>query len=184
MKTEVLAVFTAGLASLLATNVEAKDVNFKITTTIEGKPLVIYDRAVKANDLQIGNFNSFRKDVNELTSYHNGINISELPCVLEVGGKKFAFKGGKFASNLNALVNSAVVRGGFFGVKHSLKLEAKKKIMEAIVPKDASILQYLEASEFLNNYTSEQISQGASLMRLDKEGAVSLIETKATEKTS
>jgi len=176
MKSVQLATFAAGLATLLKNESTPKDVTIKMTSKIDGKNIQIYAGSIPADQLQVGNFNDFRKGINELSTSYNGINISENDTVLEIAGKKFAFKGGKFASKINALVNNVVLRSGTLGVKKALVTEAKKAVMEKFVPKDASLLQWLDASDFLNNYTDSELSLGASILRFT-DGEIKMIET-------
>ena len=110
MKKSELKIFADGLEKIQKNHAVAKKVTLKITSMIDASEKIIYSQEIKADELQVGNFNAFRKEVNILTTYHNGLNIAETDCKLEIGGKIFKFKGGKFASKLNLLVNQAVTR--------------------------------------------------------------------------
>ena len=172
MKKSELKIFADGLEKIQKNHAVAKKVTLKITSMIDASEKIIYSQEIKADELQVGNFNAFRKEVNILTTYHNGLNIAETDCKLEIGGKIFKFKGGKFASKLNLLVNQAVTRSGTAGMKRSIKLDAKKAIMDKFVPADANLLQFIDASEFLEKYTDEQISQGTSMLQFAEDGTI------------
>lgn len=176
MKKSEVDAFVSSLDALIKENKGAKKVKISINATIEDKKVVVYSDEIEADELQTSGYDAFRREVNDLTTYWKGLNISGSKCELVIGEYKFSFLGGKFVSNLNTLVNGAVLRvggnshKGMLGKKHDLKKEEKKLLMDKIVPKGSSLLQWISVSAMLDNYTDSDVKQLSSAIVFDSAG--------------
>ena len=170
--------FVSGIDALMQKTVNAKKVKISITAVIGGQSVTVYSDEVEANELQTSGYDAFRREVNDLTTYYRGMNIAGAKCVLSIGEYKFDFVGGKFVSNLNTLVNGAVLRvgganrKGMLGKKHELKREEKKALMDKLVPQGSSLLQWISVSAFLDKYEDADIKQASSALIFDDKGAL------------
>ena len=61
MKKSELKIFADGLEKIQKNHAVAKKVTLKITSMIDGIEKIIYSQEIKADELQVGNFNAFRK---------------------------------------------------------------------------------------------------------------------------
>lgn len=174
MKKSELATFVAGIDMLINQNQAKRDVEIKISAFIDGVLLTIYKQSVDADSLQTSGFGAFRSEVNDITTYYKGRDISGKDCVLTIGDHTFNFVGGKFSNNINTLLNSVVVRGGMLGHKKEAKKLQKEAIMNQLLPKGSNLLQYIELSAHLDKYENSQIRQGASIIEIDGDGALIL----------
>lgn len=171
---------------------KAKNVNVKIFVTEDkDKDVLIYADSIKHDQLQIGGFNTFRKNVNVLTSYFNGVNIQGLPIRMEIGEYSLKFTGGKFSDNTNNLFNSLVARNGGFMMKKEIAKEIKETIVDNFLPEGSSILHFLSLCTAVEGLTLDVINGAASLITYDSVSkkliakdlpkAVETEETKAVE---
>lgn len=181
MNKVTVATFVAGIDALINEQKSKKDVTIKIVATIGENMLTIYKENVLADNLQTDGFGAFRSEVNEITSYFKGMDIRGTNCILSIGDQSFAFLGGKFSNNINALLNGVVVRGGLLGNKKELKKVAKEKMMEKLLPKGSNLLQYVQISGYLDRFDVEDIKRGSSAIEFDGDGAIILPEPTKVE---